>query len=69
MKPVRLLLSGLFLLMFLVEFASGVRGSLNIDGEVERELTFEIGAGREECFFESVKKGNIIDIEYQVIPV
>jgi hypothetical protein len=48
-----------------LQVASGLRGSLNVNGEVERELTFEIGAGKEECFFEAVEKGNIIDIEYQ----
>ena len=57
----------LLTVLTLVEFASGNRGSLNVEGEVERELTFEIAAGREECFFETAQKGNIIDIEYQVI--
>ena len=41
-------------------------GFQNIEGETERELTFEIGAGKEECFYETAEKGNIIDIEYQV---
>ena len=68
MKPARLLFGGLVLSLFMTDLASGVRGTLNVNvnGEVERELTFEIAAGREECFFETVQKGNIIDIEYQV---
>jgi hypothetical protein len=66
MKAARLLLGGLLLSLFMADTASGVRGSLNVNGEVERELTFEIAAGKEECFFETVQKGNIIDIEYQV---
>ncbi len=40
------------------------RGQSNSD--VERELTFEISAGKEECFYETVQQGNVIDIEYQV---
>jgi len=43
--------------------SNGVPGS---DSDVERELTFEIGPGKEECFFEFVHLGNVIDIEYQV---
>ncbi len=66
MNRVRILLH-CCLLVTLSKSAVGVRGSLgSIGGETERELTFEIGAGKEECFFEYVEKGNIIDIEYQV---
>ena len=66
MNQVRLLILGC-LLVSISKSAVGVRGSLgSIGGETERELTFEIGAGKEECFFENVEQGNIIDIEYQV---
>lgn len=34
---------------------------------LEKEVTVNIDAGKEECFFQSVNEGNIIDIEYQVI--
>ena len=33
----------------------------------EREMTVEVGAGKEECFFESVRKGETIDVDYQVV--
>ena len=66
MKLARLLLAGTVVVLFMADAASGVRGTMNINGEVERELTFEIAAGREECFYETAQKGNIIDIEYQV---
>lgn len=67
MNRVRILLLGC-LLISISKSAFGVRGSFgSIGGETERELTFEIGAGKEECFFENVEQGNIIDIEYQVM--
>lgn len=34
---------------------------------LEKEITINIDAGKEECFFQNVKQGNVIDIEYQVI--
>jgi len=34
---------------------------------VEREMTVSVGAGKEECFFESVPKDNTLTIDYQVI--
>eukprot|EP00096_Caligus_rogercresseyi_P009891 TRINITY_DN3460_c0_g1_i2.p1 TRINITY_DN3460_c0_g1~~TRINITY_DN3460_c0_g1_i2.p1 ORF type:complete len:232 (-),score=74.48 TRINITY_DN3460_c0_g1_i2:231-926(-) len=46
------------LLVVLLSFASGER---------ESEWTVEIGAGKEECFYESVKAGEIIDVDYQVV--
>ena len=33
----------------------------------EREMTVEVPAGAEECFFESVEQGQILEVEYQVI--
>lgn len=33
----------------------------------EREMTVEVGAGKEECFFEAVRKNEIIDVDYQVV--
>ncbi|KAK3880338.1 hypothetical protein Pcinc_015166 [Petrolisthes cinctipes] len=35
--------------------------------EIEREMTVEVKAGREECFYEMVKAGETLDVEYQVI--
>jgi len=32
----------------------------------EREVTVEVSAGKEECFYESVKAGQTIDVDYQV---
>ena len=34
---------------------------------MEKEMTVNIEAGKEECFFESVPKGNSLTVEYQVI--
>jgi len=34
---------------------------------VEREMTVNIEAGKEECFFESVPKDNTLTVEYQVV--
>lgn len=33
----------------------------------EKEITINIAAGKEDCFFQQVKQGETIDIEYQVI--
>nr|ACO15414.1 Transmembrane emp24 domain-containing protein 1 precursor [Caligus clemensi] len=46
--------------VFLLPLSTGER-------ERESEWTVEIGAGKEECFFETVNKGEIIDIDYQVV--
>ena len=35
----------------------------------EFDLTVEIGAGREDCFFEKVTKPMEIDVEYQVMMI
>ncbi|KAG7163213.1 transmembrane emp24 domain-containing protein 1-like [Homarus americanus] len=35
--------------------------------EIEREMTVEVKAGTEECFYEMVKAGETLDVEYQVI--
>jgi len=32
----------------------------------EREMTISIDPGREECFYQPVKRGQVIDLEYQV---
>lgn len=34
--------------------------------DVEREMTVEVKAGTEECFYEVIKAGETVDIEYQV---
>ena len=34
---------------------------------VERDITFPIKAGAEECFFETALIGQILDIDYQVV--
>ena len=34
---------------------------------VERDVTFPIKAGAEECFFETALIGQILDIDYQVV--
>lgn len=33
----------------------------------ERDITMVVGPGKEECFFETVVKGNTLTVEYQVI--
>lgn len=33
----------------------------------ERDMTLVVGAGKEECFFEEVVKGNTLTVDYQVI--
>lgn len=50
----------LFLLLVLVL-------DLQFSGAKEQEMTVEIGPGKEECFFESVKQDFTLGIEYQVI--
>jgi hypothetical protein len=34
----------------------------------EKEMTISIDPRREECFYQPVKRGQVIDIEYQVSP-
>ena len=36
---------------------------------IVKEMTVEVGPGKEECFFESVKQGFTLGVEYQVILV
>lgn len=36
--------------------------------DIEREMTVEVKAGTEECFYELVKAGETLDVEYQVGP-
>jgi len=40
---------------------------VEIAAAVEREITVHVDAGKEECFFETVIKGNTLTVEYQVI--
>jgi len=40
---------------------------LKLASAVEREVTVHVDAGKEECFFETVIKGNTLTVEYQVI--
>ncbi|KAG0721919.1 Transmembrane emp24 domain-containing protein 1 [Chionoecetes opilio] len=35
--------------------------------DIEREMTVEVKAGTEECFYETIKGGETLDVEYQVI--
>ncbi|XP_045116784.1 transmembrane emp24 domain-containing protein 1-like [Portunus trituberculatus] len=35
--------------------------------DIEREMTVEVKAGTEECFYETIKAGETLDVEYQVI--
>lgn len=46
-----------FILLYFFKIVSGI----------ERELTISIDAGKEDCYFHSAKKGNVIDLEYQVL--
>lgn len=50
----------LILLNVFVVFITRISGS-------ERQFTIHVEPGREECFYEAVQKGQILDIEYQVI--
>lgn len=34
--------------------------------DIEREMTVEVKAGTEECFYEVIKGGETLDVEYQV---
>jgi len=34
---------------------------------VEREMTVEVAAGKEECFFDTVQPGNTLNVEWQVV--
>ena len=40
---------------------------LNSVTGIEREMTVNVEAGKEECFFETVPQGNSLTVEYQVI--
>lgn len=51
--------------LFLVILA--IIAEFSLCREIDREMTVEVKAGSEECFYETVKAGETIDIEYQVI--
>ncbi|CAH0559561.1 unnamed protein product [Brassicogethes aeneus] len=34
---------------------------------LEKEITFNVDPGKEDCFFQRAKKGDVIDVDYQVI--
>lgn len=40
---------------------------INLVVAVDREMTVSVPAGKEECFFETVVKGNTLTVEYQVV--
>lgn len=50
-----------YLTILLIVLLSGLVNSS------EKDITVSVGPGHIECFYESVKLGNIIDLEYQVI--
>lgn len=33
---------------------------------IEKEMTFTVDAGRNDCFYQTVRTGQTIDLEYQV---
>lgn len=39
----------------------------HVTSSVEREFTVNVEPGKEDCFYQSAKKGEVIDLEYQVI--
>lgn len=47
----------------LLVMTCGVQSVLGLD----KEMTVNIEAGREECFYQHIREGSVIDIEYQVI--
>lgn len=51
------------LLVIFLAFVTYVTGHL----PQERDITLVVGAGKEECFFEEVPKGNTLTVEYQVL--
>lgn len=40
---------------------------LHLGDCVEREMTVEVGPGKEECFFDTVEPGNTLNVEWQVV--
>ena len=48
----------LILILSLINFCNG--------RDIEREMTVEVAPGGEQCFYEMVKAGETLDIEYQV---
>jgi hypothetical protein len=40
--------------------------SFNVVECIEREMTIQVNARERECFYETIEKDHIIDIEYQV---
>ncbi len=53
-------------MLFAVVFAVLALASMT-GASLDREMTVEVGAGSEECFFETASVSQILDIEYQVI--
>jgi hypothetical protein len=53
------------IILCLVPFVAHIDSVLSF----EKEMTISIDPGREECFYQPVKRGQIIDIEYQVSTV
>ena len=49
-------------IFFLFSLLLGV----SLGREIEREMTIEVGPGSEQCFYETIKSGETLDIEYQV---
>ena len=56
----------LFYFLFCV-VATVAPGGMAAYKNAEREMTVEIGAGKEDCFYETLKSGETLDVEYQVI--
>lgn len=42
-------------------------GHVSTNTVLQREMTISVDAGTIECFFETIKEGHVIDLEYQVI--
>ncbi|KAJ8961791.1 hypothetical protein NQ318_021393 [Aromia moschata] len=40
---------------------------LRVVEPIEKEITVNIDAGKEDCFFQAAKQGDVIDLDYQVI--
>lgn len=53
--------------LFIYLFIIALIGNLNVAIADQNEFTIFVDAGATECFYEDVKFGNVIDIEYQVI--
>lgn len=53
--------NGLLILVIIIIF-----GHISYGRDIEREMTVEVKSGTEECFYEMVKSGETLDVEYQV---